>query len=717
MKRNNTDIKVMPESEQKSGIKRRSFFKLLGGGIFIFFQPWNVFDLFGMPAEQARTLTKDYNAFLQIAEDGTVNCFTGKIEMGQGAITALPQMMADELNVPLERIKIIMGDTDLCPYDAGTWGSQTIQSFGPAMRAAAAEARGVLVDLASTRLGVLPSQLEVKDGVVVDTKNPKNMVTYAQLAKGKKLERYLDVKPSVEEHTKFTYVGKSYKHVDGRVKVTGEAKYAGDLKLPGMVFARILRPPSHGAKLTSADVSGAEQVKGTQVIKEGDFIAVLNENRERADEAIAKIKAEYSFDELKVNDKTLYDRMVGADSRVNVVRTNGDLDAGYQQSDRIFESEYHDPYVAHAAIETHTALAKMEGDKVTVWASTQTPFGLQDGIVRELGFTRENVRVITPFVGGGFGGKSAYQQGIEAVRLAKLSGKPVMVMWTREEEFFYDTFHPAGVVRIKSGIDKSGLIRLWDYNVYYAGTRGSDTIYDVPHAKTTSYAQNMNAIQIHPFGTGAWRAPNNNTNTFARESQIDIMAAAAGVDPLEFRLKNLKDEKMIACWKAVADKFGYVPAKTPSGRGIGIACGTDAGSWVALMAEIKVDTSTGKVKVLRIACAQDMGLCVNPQGALIQMEGCITMGLGYSLSEEIQFEGGNIANLGFDNYEIPRFSWVPKMDCIILDRQDQPPKGGGEPAIIAIGAIIANAIHDATGARLYSMPFTPARILEALKRV
>ncbi len=406
--------------------------------------------------------------------------------MGQGAITSLPQMMADELNVPLEKIKMVMGDTDLCPWDAGTWGSQTIQTFGPAMRAAAAEARGVMVDLGAAKLGVPASQLEVKDGVIIDIKNPKNRVTYAQLAQGKKLEKFLDVKPPVEDYTKFTYVGKSYKHSDAIAKVTGQAKYTGDLRLPGMVFARILRPPSHGAKLTTVDVSGAEQVKGTQVVRDGDFIAVLNENRDRADEAIVKIKAEYSFNELKVNDRNLYDRMVGADSRVNVVRTNGDLDAGSQESDRIFESEFHDPYVAHAAIETHSAMASLEGDKLTVWASTQSPFGLQDGIVRELGFPREKVRVITPFVGGGFGGKGAYQQGVEAAKIAKLAGKPVMLVWTRDEEFFYDTFHPAGVIRIRSGMDKSGMIKLWDYNIYYSGTRGSDTIYDVPNAKTTS---------------------------------------------------------------------------------------------------------------------------------------------------------------------------------------------------------------------------------------
>jgi isoquinoline 1-oxidoreductase len=499
-------------------------------------------------------------------------------------------------------------------------------------------------------------------------------------------------------------------------KVNGEAKYTGDLRLPGMVYARILRPPSHGAKLTSVDVSVAEKMEGVKVVRDGDFVAVLHENRDRADEAITKLKAEYSFNELPVNERNIYESMLKTKSGTRVVRSAGDLETGRQLSDKIFESEFHDPYLAHATIETHTALAQMVDGKVTVWAGTQSPFGLQDSIVRELGFTQENVRVITPFVGGGFGGKSPSQQGVEAAKLAKMTGKPVMVVWTRDEEFFYDHFHPAGVIKIKSGIDKSGMIKLWDNHIYFSGTRGSETTYDVPNAVTTSHSEERGAPQFHPFSTGAWRAPNNNTNTFAREVQIDIMASAAGIDPLEFRLKNLKDENIIGCLKAVASKFGYVAGKTPSGRCIGIACGADAGAWVAHMAEVKVDKSTGKVEVIRIACAQDMGLCVNPEGSIIQMEGCIMMGLGYTFSEELIFEGGNIKDRGFDTYQIPKFSWLPKIETVILDRNDKPPQGGGEPAIIAIGAVIANAIFDATGARLYTLPMTPARVLEALKK-
>ena len=697
-------------------MKRRSFFKIAGGGIFIFFQPWNALDLLSMPAPQGRSLTKDYNAFLHIAEDGTVSCFTGKIEMGQGIITSLPQMMADELNVPLEKVKMIMGDTDLCPYDMGTWGSLTTRSFGPNMRAAAAEARAVLVGMAAERLGVPASQLEVKDGVVIDTKDPSKSVSYASLAKGQKLEKYLDVKPSPEDYTAFTYVGKPLKHSDAHDKVTGKAKYAGDLKLPGMLFARILRPPSHGATLVSADVSGAEKIEGVKVVRDGDFIAVLSEDREKADMAIVRVNAEYSFNEIKVSSETVFDYINRGEYRSNTVRSAGDTEAARAQCEKTFDHEYHDPYLAHAPIETHTALANYEGDKLTVWAATQSPFGLQDGIVSELGLKREKVRVITPFVGGGFGGKSAYQQGIEAARLAGMTRKPVMVVWTREEEFFFDNFHTAAVVKVRSGIDKKGKILVWDYNVYLAGTRGAETVYDVPNYKTVSHSENRTVWPVHPFATGPWRAPNNNTNTFARETQIDIMASAAGMDPLDFRLKNLKDEKMIACLRSVADKFGYVPGKTPSGRGIGIACGLDAGTWVAEIAEVKVDPATGKVKVIRVAASQDMGLCINPQGALIQMEGCITMALGYTFSEELKYEGGVIANKNFDSYAIPRFSWLPKIDCVILDRKDQPPQGGGEPAIIAVGAAVGNAIFDATGARLFRVPFTPQRLIEAMKR-
>ena len=697
-------------------LTRRSFFKVFGGGIFIFFSTWDPMQVFAQQPPNRRTLPTDFNAFLRIAEDGSVSGFTGKIEMGQGPITSLCQMLADELDVAYDKVKMVMGDTDLCPWDMGTFGSLTTRAFGPPFRAAAAEAKAVLLTLGSEKLGVPVTQLEVSDGLITDTLDRKKQVSYAELARGKKIDRYLDKKPTVKDFRSFKIMGKPYLRQDALPKVTGQAKYAGDFHMPGMLYARILRPPSHGASLVSADTSEAEKMEGIKVVREGDLVAVLHEKPDKAAEALVKVKGEYTYTEKDVDDKRIFAYLLKSAPEPNIVAESGNPDTGKSLSKTIVESEFHNSYVAHAPMEPHTALAYMEGERMILRASTQTPFPAQEAVANALKMPLEGVRVITPFVGGGFGGKSVNPQMIEAARLAKLTGKPVMVAWTRQEEFFYDSFRPAAVVKVTSGIDDTGRISLWDYRVYFAGERGSDTLYDVPHARTTSYGRGWTAPDVHPFATGPWRAPSNNTNTFARESQIDMLAAKAEMDPLEFRLKNLKDERMIAVLKAVADKFGWTPAKGPSGRGFGIACGTDAGTWVALMAEVKVDKTSGHVQVVRVACAQDMGLCINPEGATIQMEGCITMGLGYALTEEIQFTGGKIHNRNFDTYALPRFSWLPKIETVILDRPDQPAQGGGEPAIIGMGGVLANAIFDATGVRLFQLPMTAERVLEALKQ-
>ena len=697
-------------------LKRRDFFTLLGGGIFVYFSTRNPKELMALPLAQRRELPEDYNAFLRIDEDGTVHCHTGKIEMGQGPITSLPQQIADELDVALESVKMVMGDTLLCPYDAGTWGSLTTREFSHYLRAAGAEARAVLLQLGSEYLDIPVEHLKVNKGIICASSNQKIQVSYGELVKGQRIERFLDEKPDVKDHTQFNYVGQPRLHADAKLKVTGEAKYSGDMKLPGMVYAKILRPPSHLSELISVETAEAEKIEGVQVVRDGDLVAVLHELPDVAEHALSKVKAEFTADNMEVDDKTVFEYLLNAPSDSRVVASSGNLEEGEEQSDELFESEFHDGYVAHSPIEPHTALAHWEDDKVTVWPSSQSPFGAQDEIAEVMETDLDHVRVISPFLGGGFGGKIYHPQIIEAVRVANLAQKPVMVVYTREEEFFMDYFRPAAVVRIKSGITGSGRINLWDYKQYFAGNRGADTIYDVPHASTTGYREKRGS-SVHPFSTGAWRAPANNTNTFSRESQVDIMASKAGIDPVQFRLDNLADEKMIAVIEALTDKFGYTPAAGPSGRGIGMACGIDAGTWVAVMIEVKVDETTGKVQPIKAVCAQDMGMCVNPQGSIIQAEGCMTMGMGYALSEDVEFRGGDVITKNFDTYQLPLFSWVPEvMDTVILDRMDQDPQGGGEPAIICMGGVLANAIFDACGARLYQMPMTPERVLEAIRK-
>jgi len=553
--------------------------------------------------------------------------------------------------------------------------------------------------------------------VVFDKNKPGNRVTYGDLTKGKIIEKHLENVPPLKSPEAFTIMGKSLLHRDAMDKVTGKAQYAGDIRLPGMVYGSILRPPAHGAKLKKADMAQAEKLPGIEIVREGDFIAVLHEQYDMTEKAISLIKTEFDLPQTGVDDETIFEHLLNSSPRQNTIAEKGEVKKGEALSSLTFDETYRNSYIAHAPIEPHTATAKFEDGKVTVWASTQSPFTAQRTIAARLKLPQNKVRVITPFVGGGFGGKNANGQAEEAAYLAVKTGRPVQVAWSREEEFFLDTFMPAAVVKIKSGLDNDGKIMFWDYNVYYAGSRGCEQFYDSPNHLVVAHGQWMGGGDSpHPFGVGAWRAPGNNTNAFAREFHINLMASKIGMDPLEFRLKNLSDKRMIRVLKTVADLFGWQPGKSPSGRGYGLACGIDAGTYVAHMAEVDVDKQSGRVKVKRVACAQDMGFSVNPQGAKIQMEGCITMGMGYALTEEVRFKNGEVFDFNFGTYTIPRFSWVPEIKTVIIENHGLPPQGGGEPAIINMGAILASAIYDQAGAKLFQFPMTPARVKAALEK-
>ncbi len=706
------DIIQLSNRHIPGNLSRRSFLKRFGGGVVIAVA---LFDFDTLESAVLQQYPTDLNAYLHIRDDGRVSCFTGKIEMGQGVNTSLAQMMAEELDVSLESVDMIMGDTDLCPYDRGTFGSLTTRFFGPPLRAAAAEARAVLLQMASDELKVPVDQLDVDKGIVFVRSNPSRKVAYVELTKGNRVIKSLEDKPKLKDPKDFKIIGKPSLRMDGPDKVTGTAKYAGDIRIPGMVYAKILRPPSHDAKLKSLDASAVKNDSNIHYIQDGDFVAVLHEDPETAEKYLNKIKAEWDVPSSNLNEKTIFDHLLKSAPEGDVVDEGGVIETGKQSAEELFEEKYLDGYVAHSPMEPHTAVAAMDNGKMKVWASTQTPFRLKGEVANATGMNEDDVRILQVYLGGGFGGKSSNIQGVEAARLAKLSGKPVMVAWTRREEFFNDTFRPAAVVKIDSGCKKDGQISYWNYGVYFAGQRGSQQFYNIPHHKTVAYNSGWTAPGVHPFATGAWRAPSNNTNTFARESQINIMSSKIGMDPVDFRFKNLTDKRMIRTLKTAADKFGWESIKSPSGKGWGVACGVDAGAYVALMAEVDVDKKTGEVKVKRVVVAQDMGLVINPQGATIQVEGCVTMGLGYALTEDIQFTGGTIHNRNYDSYKLPRFSWTPKIETHLLDLPNEPAQGGGEPAIIVMGALIANAIYDAVGARLFQMPMTPERVLEALK--
>ena len=708
-------MKPMRESREpfpKFQMTRRKFLKITGGGILVFF---TVGDLpFFLEETEGKPLPTDFNAFLKIGEDGRVSCFTGKIEMGQGVITSLAQMLADELEVSLESVDMVMGDTDLCPWDMGTFGSRTTRFFGPPLRAAAAEARAVLLELASERLHVPVQKLFVEKGEIFERNRPGNRITYARLTRGKRIEKHLSGRVKVKDPSEFKMMHRPELRRDSFEKVTGKAKYAGDIRLPGMLYARILRPPAHDARLLSVDLSEAEKVEGVRIVRKRDLIAVLHPKPDLAEAALFKIKAEFERPESDVDDKTILGHLLKTAPAGSRLDSAGSLETGKRESKEHFDATYLNSYVAHAPIEPHTATVQFDGKSATVWPSSQTPFRAQEEAAQALGIPVENVRVISPFVGGGFGGKTRNLQVIEAARLARITGKAVQVAWSRNEEFFYDTFRPAAVVKIRSGISEHGNILFWDYHVYFAGDRGAAHFYDIPNHRTVSYGGWRGTPGAHPFATGAWRAPSNNTNTFARESQIDMMAAQAKMDPLAFRLRNMGDVRMKRVLKEAAEKYGWKESPAPSGKGRGIACGIDSGTYVATVAEVEVNEISGAISVKHVVCAQDMGLSINPEGAAIQIEGCINMGMGYALTEEIHFQGGNILDLNFDTYEMPRFSWVPRIETVLIENPDAPPQGGGEPPIITMGAVLANAVFDACGARVFQLPMTPERVKKAL---
>jgi len=688
---------------------RRDFLKKIGGGIIVTFSIGQLSILDGW-ANTPEAEVLNFNAYLRVKEDGRVDCYTGKIEMGQGVNTSLAQAVAEELEVSIYSIDMVMGDTELCPYDDGTWGSLTTRFIDPALRAAAAEARIILIGLAATQLKVVPELLEAKEGVVYVKNDPSKKISYANLTKGQKIIESLKDKPSIKKAKDFKVIGTPIVRLDAEAKVSGKAKYSGDIKLPGMVYASIVRPAVYGSKKLSVDASKLGQFEGAKLIEDGNLVAVIHSNSEIAYAAAQTVKVNWEAPKLDINQDTIFKYLEDTLKESKIHQEGGNLATGKSASTTIIEADYQDGYKAHASMETHCATCYFQGDKLTIWASTQSPFGTRKRIAKALEMELEKVHVKQILLGGGFGGKISDLQAVEAARIARISGKPVQLVWSRREEFMFVGFRPAAVMKVRSGVDGNGKLKLWNFDIYCAGTRGTSLFYDIEHNRTRMFDDK----KVHPFGVGAWRAPGNNSTTFARESHIDVTAHKLGIDPLEFRLNNLKDERMRTTLELAAKTFGW---KTPKkeGHGYGIALGDDAGTCVALIAEVAVDKTTGIVQPIRMVCAQDMGQVVNPHGATIQTEGGLTMGLGYALYEDIEFEGGSVKTTGFGNYEITRFSKTPPITCVFVDKMNAKPEGGGEPAIICVGGAIANAVFDASGARVNRMPITAERILAALK--
>ena len=641
--------------------------------------------------------------WLEVRPDGSVVAYAGKVEYGQGIRTGFAVEVADELRVSLGAVEVVLGDTARTPWDMGTFGSQSTARTGLQLRRAAATARQALLELAADRLDLPASDLICRDGAVTSRSDAARAISYRDLLADKQIERDLDENAPLTPASEFTVMGKHAQRVDAVARVTGRTQYTQDVRVDGMLFAAVLRPPARAARLRSVDTSLAERMPGVaQVARDGDLVAVLARTDEQADAACALLRAEWDGADGGPSHIELPEYLVRTGRDPFVTQEEGSLDDGFRGAAHVLESAYFIPYVSNEPMEPRAAIAEWKGDQLTVWAGSQRPFGIRAEMAQELGIDEANIRVITPDVGGGFGSKSTYPVAAEAARLARVAGAPVRVAYSRADELVHAPFRPAALIRVKSGFNADGTIVTWQFDAYHAGDRpfigrrGSETPYAVPHVKVTTYTSES------PLRTGSYRSLGGAVNHFAREVHLDEIAQAAGLDPVEMRLRNLTHPRFRRVLERAAEAHGWSAAARR--RGAGVAIGVDVGSYCALC--VDVTRQGAEVRVERVTAALDCGLVVNPDGVVNQVEGSIVMGLGTALFEAIEFRGGRVLNSGFARYRVPRTSDAPAIATLLVGDDDVPSTGAGEPAIVPIAAAISNAVFDLTGQRHRELPIS-----------
>jgi CO/xanthine dehydrogenase Mo-binding subunit len=689
---------------------RREFMQMVGGGIVVALVLTDV-----LAAQQqgrgrggqAGATPGDLSAWIHIDEAGKVTAFTGKVEVGQNARTSVTQAVAEELHLPVGSIQVVMGDTDRVPFDGGTFGSGTSPRMIPTIRRAAAGVRDLLIELAAERDKLNKSELSVADGKVVHAPTNK-AYAFGDLTKGQKLTRVIRTESKLAAAGDWKVLGTSVPKVNARDIVTGKHKYSSDMKLPGMLYGKVLRADTVKGSISSLDTKAAEAMSGIVVVRDKNFVGVAAPTEQQAEQALAAIKAEWNPG-AKISDKDLWadlkkgggqgGRGGGGGRGGNPGR--GSVDEGLKAADHKVQATYTIAYIAHTPLEPRAAVAQWQEGKLTVWTGTQGPFRVKSELATAFGLAQDKVRVIMPDTGSGYGGKHSGECAVEAARLAKAAGKPVKLVWTREEEFTWAYYRPAGVIDVNAGVTKDGIITAWDFHNYNSGGSAISPLYNIANQRSQFHGAQS------PLKQGSYRALAATANHFARECHIDELANAVGMDPLEFRLKNLKDPRFRSVLEAAAAKFGWGKSKPEAGHGFGIAGGEEKNSYVATCAEIAHDKTSGQVRVVRAVTAFECGAVLNPDNLKNQIEGAVVQGLGGALFEAVRFDDGKILNASMRDYRLPRFSDLPVLETVLLDRKDQPSAGAGETPIVAIAPAISNAILQATGIRRRSMPMVP----------
>jgi nicotinate dehydrogenase subunit B len=677
-------------------LERRTFLRVLGGGLVIAAALPRVASAVA-EAAQGRAEPAELAAWLHIGEDGRVTVYTGKTELGQNIRTSLAQAVADELRIPLDAVSMVMADTDLVPFDAGTFGSRTTPIMSRMLSRAAATAREMLVDQAAARWQADRATLSVRDGRIIGTGGQS--AGYGELTKGQKLSGVVAPEPVVTPADHWTLRGTAPKKVDGRAFVTGAHAFVPDIGSPAdgraplhgapnaprdpVAIGAIVRPETLGATPGAVDDSGAKAMDGVTVVRDGDFIGVVAPTERAARRAAAAVKVEWRAGPPQPDHVTLYDHLKkAATGRGQSPQTAGDTAAAMASAARTFEASYRIPYIAHVPLEPRAAVAEWTDGTLTVWTGTQRPFGVRSELAQAFRIPEERVRVIVPDFGSAYGGKHSGETAVEAARLAQAAGRPVKLVWTRAEEFMWAYFRPAGVIDVRAGVDAAGRLVAWEFDNWNSGAAGIRTPYEIPNQRVRFHPTDS------PLRQGSYRALAATANHYAREMHMDDVARGLGVDVVEFRLRHLKDERMRAVLEAAAKQAGW-PKPSAAGRALGIACGTEKGSYVATAAELS-KTGDG-YQVERLVVAFECGAIVHPDGLRNQVEGCVVQGLGGAVAEAIEFRDGRILNGSMQQYPVPRFRDIPPLDIVLLDRKDLPSAGAGETPIVCVAPAIGSA--------------------------
>ena len=682
-------------------VGRRDFmriFGVMGGGVLVFASAPAAAQESGRGAQEAAST--EVSAWVHIDEAGRITGYTGKTEIGQNIRTSLAQAIADELRVPLDRVSLVMADTDLVPFDMGTFGSLSTPRMAPQLARAAAAAREMLIDRAAAQWSVDRTTLAVEDGRVV---GQGKSAAFGELTKGQRLAGAVPAGVSPSPVEKWKLRGTAPKKVDGLAFVTGRHRYTPDVTRPGMLYGAVIRPEGFTGTLGTMDDSAARAMPGVTVVRDGAFAGVVAPTERLARRAAAAVKAEWRVPPDLPSSRTVFEHLkaTGAaeSGRGGAPTSMGDVAAARTAAARTFDASYRIPYIAHVPLEPRSAVAEWSEGKLTVWTGTQRPFGVRGELAEAFRIPETQVRVIVPDTGSAYGGKHTGEFAIEAARLAKAAGKPVKVIWTRSEEFRFGYFRPAGVIEVKAAVDRDGRLTAWEFDNWNSGPSAIQTPYEVPNRR----------IQFHradsPLRQGSYRGLAATANHYLREMHMDAIARALGADAVEFRLTHLKDERIRNVLKAAAETIGW-PKPSAAGRALGIACGTEKGSVVATAAELSPQSKGFKVE--RLVVAFECGAIVNPDGLHNQVEGAVVQGLGGALFEAVEFADGRLSNGSMAQYRVPRFKDIPPIDVVLLDRKDLPSAGAGETPIVCVAPAIGSAAR-AFGSVKPALPVTLVR--------